>query len=86
MTITDAGEETASTIVRTKRENLPGTSERKSAAVIPSGIVMASATEISIKVPTIACAAPPLVSGSSGPVTDMSCVNRFQCQKPPQPR
>ncbi|GAA3034545.1 hypothetical protein GCM10020229_52470 [Kitasatospora albolonga] len=56
----------ASTRVRTSRLNRPGTSLMKTAQLIPTGMVMASEMVIWISVPTMACSAPPLSSGSVG--------------------
>ena len=46
---------------------------------------MTSAMATSISVPTIACAMPPLVSGSSGAVERMSWVKKFACTSACQP-
>ena len=83
---TDGSAVIASTTVRTRRENGPGNSLRNTAQVIPSGTVITNAIEISISVPATPCSTPPLVNGSSGPVTERSLVYRLGCTSAGMPR
>lgn len=76
----------ASTIVRTNRENRPGIWFRYTAQARPSGTVIARAMAIMVRVPSIAWAMPPWVSGSSGPEACMSSVKKLPCGRASLPR
>ena len=76
----------ASVMVRTKSVNLPGISLRKTAQVIPSGMVTASAMKIMMSVPTMAWMMPPTSIGSSGPALAMSEVKKLRCGRACHPR